>query len=509
MRIILFAALFSLFLLTVHISDAQSVQDTIERAKQLRDKGNLCKALKLLGPYHAVHPDDLNSAWIYAQISYWAGRYKKSQSLYEQAIHLHPGNLYIQLDYAKMLVDIGKYAKAQPYLQNYLNYDSTNVQAQLAMAKMSFWKGHYREAASRAEALIKVAPDDQASSNLLDEITLARSPWLGLNASYYTDNQPLQTISPVIESGISLHALSTLRFRIRTPVFYQNGTFTNALWLQAGNSMFIWKGRWRINADAGILKYPYKNTIAWTGSLGVEKTSFHHLVVAAKVERKPYFSTGSSVDTVINENYVAAAIGWDNMNSWNGKVSFNLDYFLADKNSIYSFTAWGLAPPIKASVFDFRLGYGFGYSTTDENRFEPVGKKADIIANYDSTIGIKGIYYPYFTPDDQAIHSALISIGVHPVKGFDIGISGNLGVYATAQIPYFYLDTNSFGSIVIKKGFSKERYFPFTVSAFAAIQLSKKISLRADYSYNSTYFYTSHYVGLQLKVHIWRKTKRK
>ncbi|MFH1296786.1 MAG: tetratricopeptide repeat protein, partial [Bacteroidota bacterium] len=413
------------------------------------------------------------------------------------------------LDYAKMLVDIGKYEKAMPYLQNFLVYYQGNTEVQLALAKMDFWKGKYKKAENNASELMTADPANTEAASLRDEILMAKSPWIGMTGSYYTDNQPLQTISPVLESSIWLHPLSTLRFSVRSPFFSQGGTYTNALWVQAGNSAFIWKGNWKITTDVGVLKYPYKNTTTWTGNLELEKRSFRYLIISAQAERKPYFYTVSSIDTVINENHLAAAISWDNFNSWNGQASFNLDYFLADKNAVYAFSIWGFAPPLKASVFDFRLGYGFSYSTADENHFEPVGKKADIIANYDSTIGIKGIYYPYFTPDRQSIHSVLVAIGIHPVKGFDIGASGNLGFFATAKIPYFYLDTNGAGGYVIKKDFSKKRYFPFTVSAFASVQLSKKISLRADYRYNSTYFYTEHYVGLQLKIHLWNAKKRK
>ncbi|MFH1160163.1 MAG: hypothetical protein V1733_04360 [bacterium] len=471
---------------------AQHVIDTLEQVKQLRDNKKLHAAMRLLEPYYAAHPTNLNTAWIYAQTAFWAKRYGLSQEVYEIAIWYHPENLYLQLDYAKMLVDIGKYEKAMPYLQNYLVYYPDDPQVRLAFTKMAFWKGRYKEAYNNASEMVTADPADTEAGSLLDEILLAKSPWIGLNGSFYTDNQPLQTIVPVLESGIYLHPLSTLRFRIRMPFFEQQGKVTNALWIQAGNSAFIRKGGWKINADAGFLKYPYKNTTTWTGNLELEKRSFRHFVLAAQAERKPYFATGSSVDTVINENHLAGAIGWDNRNSWNGKILFNLDYFLADKNYIYSLGAWIFAPPLKTSVFDFRLGYGFSYSTAEENRFEPVG-----------------IYYPYFTPCDQAIHSALISIGIHPAKVFNLGVSGNLGFYASAQYPYFYLDTNGNGSYVVKKGYSKVNYFPYNINAYALVQISKKISLRAEYVYSSTYFYISNYAGLQLKISIWNAKKWK
>ncbi|MFH1937409.1 MAG: hypothetical protein ABIK52_07600, partial [Bacteroidota bacterium] len=140
---------------------AQPVFDTLEQAKQLRDNGKLKAAMKLLEPYHADHPTDLNSSWIYAQTAFWNKRYGLSQELYELTIWYHPENLYLQLDYAKMLVDIGKYEKAMPYLQNFLVYYPGNTEVQLSLAKMDFWKGKYKEAENNASVLVTANPEHQ------------------------------------------------------------------------------------------------------------------------------------------------------------------------------------------------------------------------------------------------------------------------------------------------------------------------------------------------------------
>jgi len=487
----------------------QSSPDTLELAKELRNAGNLKAALALLELYHAAHPTHLNASWLYAQTAYWAKQKKLARKIYELTIWYHPENLYLQVDYANMLVAIGKYQLALPYLKNFLLLYPNNVEVLQTLTRISYYKGDYKKALNEALILEDMDPGNHETTTLLDEIQLAKSPWIGIRANYFSDNQPLQTISPTLESNIWLHPLSTLRFSVKTPFFSQGGTYTNAIWLQAGNSSFIWYGNWRVTVDAGVLKYPYKNTTTWTGNFELEKRSYRHLLTIFQAERKPYFNTGSSTDTVVNEYHVAETIRWDNYNSWSGEISYNWDYFLTDYNSIYAIAGWGLTPPLKASVFDFRLGYGISYSTSTDDNFQPIEKKSDIIANYDPAVGIEGIYYPYFTPNHQFINSALLAIGIHPVKGIDIGISGNLGFFAKAQIPYLFLDTNQYGQFVIKKDFSNERYFPYTISAYASFQLSKKVSLRADYRFNSTYFYSEHYAGLQLKINIWNEKKRK
>lgn len=512
MRWIVFLAIISLcFLKPWNPLVAQPVNDTLEQAKTLRDQGNLKAALKLLEPYHAAHPTDLNAGWLYAQTAYLAKQYKLARKIYDLTIYYHPENLYLQVDYANMLVSIGKFKDALPYLENFLIDYPDNIPVQRTLARINYYKGKYKEAYAGISALQERDPTDRETNSLLDEIQTAKAPWIGITGNYFSDNQPLQTISPILASQIWLHPLSTLRFSVRAPLFSQGGTYTNALWVQAGNDLFIRYGNWNVVTDIGFLMYPYKNTTTWTANFEVKKRSYRHLVTIFQAERKPYFYTGSSIDTVINEYHVAETIRWDNYNSWSGEISYNWDYFLTDYNSTYAIAGWGLTPPLKASVFDFRLGYGISYSTSNKNNFVPKASLPDIIVNYDSAVGIEGIYYPYFTPKQQLVNSALLSIGIHPVKGFDIGISGNVGFFAKAQIPYYYLRKDAVtGNIVLSdREFTSKRYFPYTFSAFISWQLSKKVSLRADYRYNSTYFYNEHYVGLNLMIHIWNEQKRK
>lgn len=484
--------------------------DTLDMAKGLRDAGKLKASLTMLEAYFNAHPTDLNAGWVYAQTAYWAKRFDLSRKIYDLTIWYHPENLYLQADYANMLVSIGKQQEAVPYLEHFLEYYPDNLDVQRTLARISYYNGEYKEAWKQLSAVEKRSPGDPQTKTLMDEILLAKSPWIRFSGVYYDDSQPLQSIAPVIESNLWLHPLSTLRFSLQTPFFSTGSSWNNALWFQAGNSFFISKGNWTITADAGVLKYPYKNTVTWTGNLELQKRSARHLLTTLQAERKPYFATSSSVDTVINETRVAAAIAWDNYNSWNGEVSFNLDHFEADRNNVYSVAAWGLTPPLNAWIFDFRLGYGFSYSTADENRFEPDGNPQQIIARYDPSVGIEGIYNPYFTPNQQLVNSAILNIGIHPVKGFDLGVSGNVGFFAKAQIPYFYLDTNTVGGgYSIIKDFAGQRYVPYTISAFAVVKLSRQLSLRADYNFNSTYYYTSSSAGLQLTVHLGNGKKRK
>jgi hypothetical protein len=130
---------------------------------------------------------------------------------------------------------------------------------------------------------------------------------------------------------------------------------------------------------------------------------------------------------------------------------------------------------------------------------------AQIIANYNTTQAITGVYDPYFTPQQQQVHSALVSLEIHPARVLNIGLNANVGFYAVTQTPYLYLENNESGTTFIDRGFVRERYVPYELSGFVSWQVSKKVSLQANYAYQSTYFFNSNYASLSCKISFWNE----
>jgi hypothetical protein len=165
-----------------------------------------------------------------------------------------------------------------------------------------------------------------------------------------------------------------------------------------------------------------------------------------------------------------------------------------------------MSPPLKVSVFDFRIGYGFNYSTSKESRYVSTKPINEIKANWD-TVKVSGIYNPYFTPEKQTVHSVILSITIHPVKTLDIGFKGNIGVYSTASNPFLYKD--SIAPVKVARGFSILRFYPIDASAFIALQITPAVNLKADYGYQHNNFYTNQYAGLSLTIILQNEKKRK
>jgi hypothetical protein len=295
--------------------------------------------------------------------------------------------------------------------------------------------------------------------------------------------------------------------KLQAPLFIKDGKVgQHYLVLVLGNKFIFPKAGFSIEAEAGFIRKP-DGGFSGVGNIELKKAFLKHLELSAQLGHQPYLYTRANLSNSIMYLNYEGVVAWNDHNGWMARAAMNANHFYTDKNMVYTASAWFLSPPLKLSVLEFRLGYSFNFSSSLSNRFEATKTVSEITANWDSTANIAGVYNPYFTPYKQSMHQALVSILIHPIKIIDIGLKGSVGFYGTNQTPYFYLNKDFSGSTVLASGFSKQNFFPMEATAFVAIEASKKISLRADYTYLRTFFYTSHYVGLSLKISFWNEHK--
>jgi hypothetical protein len=482
--------------------------DTLNLIKQLKNNGRVKLSYRLIKAYYKNHGNDFNTTWLYGQIAYLNKHFKKSKELYKKDIAAQPSNYYLKLDYGNMLVNIANYKKAKPVLNTYRNYDSANLSMHLSFAKIYLAQGNYKTAEKEIADVLKLDATNKDALALLDELLLAKASWVKIKGSYYTDSQPLKTIIPAVEAGVYLHPEATLKLNLQTPLFISNGSLKNAQWLQIGDQSAFRKAGFQLSFDAGVVKQPFENKISWSGNLELKETLLKHLVLQAEAERKPYYYTISSLDTVLMVNRYTAYVEWNDLNSVYGRLQFEFNQF-PDKNYTLAGGGWIFTPPLKVWVLELRVGYAYSFSTSEHNRYTPQNTLEQIIANYQNVQTINGIYDPYFTPDNMGVHSALASLTIHPVKLFDLGFNANVGFYATTLNPYLYLNKNNSDVTYIDEGYSTMKFVPMEFSAYALFRITEKISLKADYTYRKTYFYTSNSVGVGLKINFWNEQKGK
>ena len=338
-------------------------------------------------------------------------------------------------------------------------------------------------------------PGNKDAIALLDEILLAQSPWIRLTGAYNTDDQPLQNFTSSLEAGIFLHPLADLHVALTVPIFLKDGNTSNALTFEVGDKLSFNKEGLMIAINAGLAQFPGNNTTAFTGSVDIAKSFAKYFILTAAAARKPYFYSRSSIDSALIESNFAATAGWNNKHTVNGVAGFSVSRF-PDNNSVTTLYATIYAPELKARNFSFQFGYGYNNSNSKENRFVP----------QNSTLqNITGVYDPYFTPNDQQIHSLITSIAYQPVKRVIIGAAVNYGLYATTQNPYFFVKQAN--PITIDKNYIEQKFSPVELGAYVLWQATKKINIKATYQYHQTFFYTNQYVGLSLKANFWNEKK--
>ena len=477
-----------LFAISFNNIYATGNEDTLNNAKVLLQSGKYAKAEKLLKALHQSHPDDLNIFWLYGQSAYGAKHYKTFNASYTKAINQFPANYYLKLDYALKLVKNGDIKKAIPLLKIYKSYDPTSSDLKLALAKIQYWQGSYTEALQTLNSKTFEKEKDIEIFQLKQDILMAKSPWLKFNFNYSSDDQPLQVITPKLEAGVFSNRFLSPYISVASQLFQQSADSKSAVTFTAGNKLNLIKAGLTLNLNGGYIQMPDKSQ-SLTGNIEVTKTCYNHFQLYTQAAHQPYLATTSSLSNAIIPYHYSFSAGWNNLNSWNGKIVSNVDKFSDGENYIYNLSGWLFAPPFIFSNIKLQIGYAYAYAWSKENRFTSKASIANVISNYNAgSTYISGIYNPYFTPNNQSVHSALFNIYFQPSKHLSIGSNANLGFLGKTENPYLFLDKKN-GVLFINKNYSEVKFYPDEISFFLLYQLTNKISFKLDYIFLRNNFY--------------------
>lgn len=478
--------------------------DTLSLAKALIGKGKFRKAEKILAVYEQTHSNDLNTLWLHAQTAYWAGYNKTAQRIYTKAINQFPSNYYLKLDFARKLAENGESEKAKPLLELYRKYDPSSNDLRLINAKLAYWQGDYATALQllNNESLQK---DRTHETRLLkEEILAARSPWLNVNVDYLKDDQPLQSVTPLLEAGTYVNKLCSPSISLGLPLFSTDTSAAASPNISLGNRFQFFNTHAEITIRGGLVQLPDRSKTG-IGSIEIKKTSFKYFQLAARIARQPYLVTVSSLSRQVVPFHFAGSAGWNQPSSWSGRVSLMMDRFTESNNSIYYAGAWLFTPPLKAPGLEFRLGYAYGYSHSKENCYIARESINTIVSNYLNHKTISGIYDPYFTPNHQHVHSVLLNISSDRNKKLVFGVNASIGFMGKTNDPYLFLDKDSDNNLFINKGYSTVNFYPNKVDAYVWYKLFSKFSIKATYSFLSNNFYKSHTAGISLIINFWNE----
>ncbi len=81
-----------------------SAQESLERARQLRDAGQLGAAADTVRDYLRSHPDDPVAHWMSGQLLHWTGEHRAAREAYEEALALGLDDPWMELEYGSVLL---------------------------------------------------------------------------------------------------------------------------------------------------------------------------------------------------------------------------------------------------------------------------------------------------------------------------------------------------------------------------------------------------------------------
>ena len=507
MGIIKVSLFFKLIVLTVLLLGSFSVvaQDnllytTIDNAKKMRDAGDLEQAADVLKKFNNQYPGNIWIQRLYAETLFWLNDYEEAILVYEEAINTHPDDFDVKYEYALMLFNVEEYSKARELLLVYVNKYPEVAEAETLLGTIDYYLGDFIPAVEHLEKSLELNPTDKNTAQLLKDVYLITKPWVNVNFAYNHDSQNITRLSPIIEGGIFKSAAFSPSFYLDLQNLSVDSTKSNQINFLIQNRFLFNKIGLKAKVGVGV---NYNTNIQLTDLLWdivLEQKITKKLSFIGGSRRSAYIYTVASLSNPLLSNKYNLSLEWNKQKSWWAKAGYLAEVF-PDANNVQTYYAWALAPAIKFSIFELRLGYAFNYANSKESRFESVESKEDIINNWQEDEKIEGVYDPYFTPNNQFSNSALGIILITPSPKFNIKLHATVGFYAKTMNPYLYLDKTNSGKIEIIQDFYQESFTPMDLGINLNFDLSNNFNLNFSYDYLQTFYFNSNNLQLGLKMY--------
>jgi tetratricopeptide (TPR) repeat protein len=489
--------LYVFFITTLLNAQTSNPGDTIEFARSKAYEKNFTEADVLLTTYNLNHTD-INALRLHAQILYWMQEIKRSSEVYEKALTSFPEMPVVKLDYGRMLFETGKLPHSQLLLEDYRLHDSSNAEVNILLSRLYYWSGHIKKAKARLQDVLKPYPDNPTALSILTEINNAAAPFIRMRGIYTSDDQPLESTGIELETGWYNSWLFNPKLLINYNHFTLFDSSFNSLWIQLGDKISFGHSGFSINVTGGIFKHPANNNSEVTGNVILAQKISNAFSLETFIAKRPYQYSSTSIRTPVMQTFSGAAVNFNKGNKWLGRAAYQLEKF-EDDNKIQTIYLWLLAPIINKKNFSLKAGYAFNHSNADINKFASLKPLSNVVQTTAAGGMVEGYYNPYFTPNNQTIHSLLASLGIELSDKINFTSRLNIGVSASADNPDLILNKNQGNIYSINKVYVKQSYTPIDFQNELAIHLSSRLILTGLYGYTKLLFYTLNQGSIQLK----------
>ncbi len=483
-----FLLLFAVVLIVPVSAQNPLVNQTIKKAKMLRNEKKFGEAARLLGDFEKKYPGNLWIEQLYAQTLFWLKDYRTADLVYRRAIGYHPENPDLRYGYAEMLFAENKLDEAARQLQVYVGLKPDDAAGQAFLGKIFYYELQFKKAEKHLALAVGLNPSDKKTEILYREVFRIVRPQLLFTAGYMNDDQPMQSLG----SGLKFQwfVSNALDFDVSGNAFRYFGIADPGMIseAEAGNRFHFRKAHLSVRLSGAWFYAESTRAQEWGGGVELEKQLGKLVRLNLEARRSHYTYTISSVENnLLMMNQYALDVSVGQSDNWNGQAGGRYQFF-PDDNYVNAFYAWFLSRPVKLSGFRLAFGYAFNYMDSKEDRFEPKpGNRFQGAAG-----NVEGVYVPYYTPHNQYANSLLANFSYRFSSYAALYGHASVGVYSQTYAPGYTLsNTGNY-----EKTFSYQSYTPLDLGLRFQADISRKAKFSMDYTFLQTYYYSSHNVRL-------------
>jgi tetratricopeptide (TPR) repeat protein len=473
---------------------------TLNTAKQLRNQKQFTEATAILGDFEKKYPGNLWIEQLYAQTLFWIKDYKQAETIYLRALHYHPENADLKYEYALLLYEMQKFDKARQLLTSYTRLVKNNAAAEALLGKLLYWDYDFKQALVHLKQAKKLSPQNNEIEKLYREVYRLLSPQLDVHSSYKNDTQPLKSFGGGIGYRWYISPAIDLQFSGNTRQYASGGVINTFSDFLAGNRFHLNRTGTQITLLGGAVYGNADLSVQWQGRLSVRQKLGKHLQTNFSAAHSLYDYTLGSLNYPLMINQYDLNLGYDKPGAWSGQLGIRSQFF-PDDNYVKAFFLWFLSKPMHFSEFDLRLGYAFNYMDAKEDRFIMSSNPADILALNNPNIQIDGVYFPYYTPQNQYSNSLIAHLSYPVSNKGQFSVHASIGLYSKTLAPGFYLDNSTQNQPQILQAYGTVGYTPVDLGADFHADLSDKLTLTFSYSYLKTFYYNLNQLQLRFNYY--------
>ena len=380
--------------------------------------------------------------------------------------------------WAQELAYSRRFADAEALLRQYSQKGEDDY---VLLAYIQYWRGHPGQALATLQQL---SPEYPAAAELRQEIHRVRSPWIIQEYTISADDQPLRRqeyrllgtwystpwLSPTLE-------VINSRFTLADTVRLGTGRYS------VRNKFSIPTIRQDLEFGIGLLDQS-GGTVEPTWALNVQQRLMAGLSLHAGVEQQVYQYTIASLSRPSPLMYRQYAVGVTGRygETWQGDAFYQGQQFDGG-GRLDTYYGWLLARILPG----IRLGYAYNYAHSDSLTWQWLrAGSGEALRLADGTIA--GVYDPYFSPQQQQVHSILLNLDWR--IGKKIQLEGRLMYgFGQANAPYYTEISEGGAPPRYQLDVSPLRYHPAEADAGVRYSPAAHLTMGMRYRYRRLFFY--------------------